>query len=47
MHARVVADQVRAGKTDDWLALIRDSVVPSRQEPDGWPRLAGLQQATR
>jgi quinol monooxygenase YgiN len=29
MYARVVTNQIQAGKTDEWLALMRDAVVPS------------------
>jgi len=36
MHARVVTNQIQAGKMDEWLALIRDSVVPSLKEQSGF-----------
>lgn len=36
MHARVVTNQIRAGKTDEWLALIRESVLPSLKEQNGF-----------
>jgi quinol monooxygenase YgiN len=36
MYARVVANQIQAGKMDEWLALIRDSIVPSLKEQDGF-----------
>jgi hypothetical protein len=29
MQARVVTNQIQPGKMDAWVALIRDSVVPS------------------
>jgi hypothetical protein len=29
MYARVVANQIQAGKMDQWLAWIGDSIVPS------------------
>ena len=32
MYARVVTNQIQAGKVDEWLALIRDSVVPALKE---------------
>jgi quinol monooxygenase YgiN len=34
MQARVVSNQIQPGKMDEWLALIRDSIVPSLQEQD-------------
>jgi len=36
MYARVVTNQIQAGKMDEWLALIRDSVVPSLKEQEGF-----------
>ena len=36
MYARVVTNQIQAGKVDEWLALIRDSVVPALEEHDGF-----------
>ena len=36
MHARAVTNQIRAGKIDEWLALIRDSIVPALKEQDGF-----------
>ncbi len=36
MYARVVTNQIRAGKIDEWLALIHDSVVPALKEQDGF-----------
>ena len=36
MYARVVTNQIQAGKMDEWLALIRDSVVPSLKEQNGF-----------
>jgi quinol monooxygenase YgiN len=36
MHARVVTNQIQAGKMDEWLALMRDSVVPSLKEQNGF-----------
>ena len=32
MHARVVSNQIQPGKTDQWLALIRESIVPALKE---------------
>jgi quinol monooxygenase YgiN len=36
MHARVVSNQIRPGKMDEWLAIVRDSVMPSLKEQDGF-----------
>jgi quinol monooxygenase YgiN len=36
VHARVVTNQIRAGKIDEWLALIRDSIVAALKEQDGF-----------
>ena len=36
MYARVVRNQLQAGKTDEWLAIIRDSIVPALQEQAGF-----------
>jgi len=36
MYARVVRNQLQAGKTDEWLAIIRDSIVPSLKEQTGF-----------
>ena len=36
MFARVVTSQIQAGKIDEWLALIRDSIVPALKEHDGF-----------
>jgi quinol monooxygenase YgiN len=36
MYARVVTNQIQAGKMDEWLALIRESIVPSLEEQDGF-----------
>jgi len=36
MFARVVRNQLQAGKTDEWLALIRESIVPSLKEQAGF-----------
>jgi quinol monooxygenase YgiN len=36
MYARVVTNQIRAEKMDEWLALIRGSIVPSLKEQDGF-----------
>jgi quinol monooxygenase YgiN len=42
VYARVVTSQIQPGKTDQWLALIRDSVVPALQEQDGFLGFATL-----
>ena len=36
MYARVVTNQIQAGKTDEWLALMRDAVVPSLKDQYGF-----------
>ena len=36
MYARVVTNQLQSGKIDEWLALIRDSVVPALKEQKGF-----------
>jgi quinol monooxygenase YgiN len=36
MYARVVTNQIQAGKTDEWLALMRDAVVPSLKGQNGF-----------
>jgi quinol monooxygenase YgiN len=36
MHARVVTNQIQPGKMDEWVALIRDSVVPSLRDQKGF-----------
>jgi quinol monooxygenase YgiN len=42
MYARVVAHQIQAGEMDEWLALIRDSIVRSLKEQDGFPGFVAL-----
>jgi quinol monooxygenase YgiN len=42
MYARVVTNQLQAGKADEWLALIRDSVVPALKEQDGFMGFVAL-----
>lgn len=36
MIARVVTNQIQAGKMDEWLAVIGDSIVPSLKEQTGF-----------
>ena len=36
MYARVVRNQLQVGKTDEWLAIIRESIVPSLKEQAGF-----------
>ena len=36
MYARVVTNQIQAGKMDEWLALINDAIVPSLKEQNGF-----------
>jgi quinol monooxygenase YgiN len=40
--ARVVSNQVRAGRSEDWLALIRDVVVPSLEQQPGFRGFAAF-----
>jgi quinol monooxygenase YgiN len=42
MHARVVSNQIQPGKMDEWLAIVRDSVVPSLNEQDGFQGFVAL-----
>ena len=42
MHARVASNQIRPGKMDEWLAIVRDSVVPSLKEQDGFQGFVAL-----
>lgn len=36
MPARAVTSQIRPGNMDEWVALIRDSIVPSLREQKGF-----------
>jgi quinol monooxygenase YgiN len=36
VYARVVTNQIQAGKIDEWLVLVRDSIVPAFKEHDGF-----------
>ena len=36
MYARVVTNQIQAGKMDQWLALVGDAIVPSLKEQAGF-----------
>ena len=36
MYARVVTNQIRVGKMDTWLALIRESIVPFPKGKNGF-----------
>ena len=42
MHARVVSNQIQPGKMDEWLGLIRDSVVPALKEQAGFQGFVAL-----
>jgi len=42
MDARMVSNQLLPGKMDEWLAVIRDSVVPSLKEQDGFRGFVAL-----
>jgi quinol monooxygenase YgiN len=45
MIARVVSNQIRSGQVPDWLALIRDAVVPSLKEQPGFKGFVALTHA--
>jgi quinol monooxygenase YgiN len=36
VYARVVSNQIQAGKMDEWLAIVRDSIVPSLKQQAGF-----------
>jgi quinol monooxygenase YgiN len=36
MYPHVVANQIQAGKMDEWLALIDDSIVPALKDQNGF-----------
>ena len=36
MHARVVTNQLQSGKTEEWLRIFRDSIVPASQQQQGF-----------
>lgn len=42
MYARVVSNQLQPGKMDEWLAIIRESIVPSLKERDGFGGFVAL-----
>jgi quinol monooxygenase YgiN len=42
MYARVVSNQIQPGKMDQWLDLIRESVVPAHKEQNGFQGLVAL-----
>ena len=42
MHARVVSNQIQPGKMDEWLAVIRDSIVPALKEQEGFQGFVAL-----
>ena len=42
MHARVVTNQIQPGKMDEWLAMIRESIVPSLKEQAGFQGFVAL-----
>jgi quinol monooxygenase YgiN len=45
MHARVVTNQIQAGKVDQWLALVRESVVPALKELWGFKGFVAMTDA--
>ena len=36
MHARVVTSQLQPGKKEEWIAIIRDSIVPALRQQQGF-----------
>jgi quinol monooxygenase YgiN len=42
MQARVVSNQIQPGKMDEWLAIIRESIVPALKEQDGFQGFVAL-----
>ena len=36
MYARVVPSQLKPGKMDEWIAILRDSIVPGVQQQKGF-----------
>jgi quinol monooxygenase YgiN len=42
MHARVVSNEIQPGKAGEWLALIRESIVPALKEQDGFQGFVAL-----
>ena len=36
MHARVVTNQIQPGKMDEWVTLVRDSIVPALRQEKGF-----------
>jgi hypothetical protein len=47
VYARVVTNQIQPGRIDEWPALIRDSIVPSLQEHDGFKGFVALMDRER
>jgi quinol monooxygenase YgiN len=42
MYARVVSNQIQSGHMDQWLTLIRESIVPALNEQDGFRGFVAL-----
>jgi quinol monooxygenase YgiN len=42
MQARVVTNQIQPGKMDEWLAIIRESIVPALKEQEGFQGFVAL-----
>lgn len=42
MQARVVMNQIQPGKVDEWLAIIRESIVPALKEQEGFEGFVAL-----
>jgi heme-degrading monooxygenase HmoA len=36
MHARVVTNQLKPGKMDEWITIVRDSIVPAAKQQKGF-----------
>jgi hypothetical protein len=42
MHARVVTNQIQAGKMDEWIAICRDSIAPALAQEKGFRGFVAL-----
>ena len=42
MHARVVTNQIKPGKMEEWLSLARSSIVPALQNLNGFKGFVAL-----
>jgi hypothetical protein len=46
MHARVVTNQLQSGKTEEWVRIFRDSIVPASQQQQGFKGALALLDST-